>query len=59
VFFCVWKHLFLILELSDQERKICNGCVVQEHYSLQIGLCLQEKETLVSLYVRQHQFVKF
>jgi hypothetical protein len=59
VFFCVWQHLLLILELSDQEREICNVCAVQQHYSLQIGLCLQEKETLIFLYVGQHQFVKF
>jgi hypothetical protein len=57
--FCVWQHLLLILELSDEEREICDVWVMQQYYSLQMGFCLQEKETLVSLYVHQHQFLKF
>jgi hypothetical protein len=52
--FCVQRHFFLILELSDQVRVSCNICVVQQYDSLQIGLYLQVKETLVSFYVHQH-----
>ncbi len=54
MFFVVRQHLLLVLELFDQEREICDVCVVQQQYSLQIGLCLQEKETLSVFCVRQH-----
>ncbi len=57
--FCVWQHLFSILELSDEERVTYNICVVQQNDSCQIGLYLQVKETLVSFYRHQHQFLKF
>jgi hypothetical protein len=50
---------FLILELSDWEQETYDVYLVQQHYSCQIGLCLQVKEILVSFYVHQHQFVKF
>ena len=58
-FFCVRQHLLLVLELSDQEREICNVCVVQQYYSSQIGLYLQVKEILVFSHVHQHRFLKF
>jgi hypothetical protein len=48
-----------LLELSYQERLTCNICVVQQYDSLQIGLYLQVKETLVSFYVHQHWFLNF
>ncbi len=59
MFLCSAAFIVVIIELFDQEREICNVCVVQQYYSLQIGVCLQEKETLVSFYVQQHQFLKF
>jgi hypothetical protein len=47
-----------ILELSDQVRVSWDICVVQQYDSFQIGLYLQVKETLVSYYVHQHQFLE-
>jgi hypothetical protein len=54
----VQQHLLLILKLFDQERVTCNICVVQQYYSLQMGLYFHAKETLVSFYVHQHSCSK-
>jgi hypothetical protein len=39
MFFCVWQHLFSILELSDPEQETFNVGFVQQYYSSQKGLC--------------------
>ncbi len=58
--FFVFGSIFLKkFDLSDQEKGTCNVFLVQQHFSCQIGLCLQVKGIPISCYVHQHQFVKW
>jgi hypothetical protein len=41
------------------EKETYDVFLVQQHFSYQIGLCLQVKGIPVSCYVHQHQFLKF
>ncbi len=58
-YFLCLAAFFFILDLSDQEKETYDVFFVQQHFSYQIGLCLQVKRIPISCYVHQHWFLKF